>query len=538
MGIKLKKQTRNGKTVCRPFWYGAYVEDGRQKNINLNVRVAGTPPASLSLCDRGDKEFERGRAEAQRVFDELMEERRRKGNAQHLIERLIESKTGKKVVYVRLAELAGKWNDITRTNPLSEGRRRQNEFVVGEFAASCGKDRLIDVTDEDVNRYFNEIRGRLAWSSVNSRISFLTSAFGRYLPHGCPNPFKSMMKRDNSPEAAAIHKTPLTDDELRKVRAYAASDPFVLQLFECALATGARIGDVCHMKWANIDLREGFISYRTSKTGQWCEVPIFDEFRRILEGLLAVRDPDEELLFPEAARMYDSNRSGIEYRGKKLFADALFAEDWRKARPTDVVGGRLAEDLAPAEILDRIGSANFTPAKTERMKDVYTRYAIQHQNYRQIEEDTNIPRGTISGYLNEIENLCGTRVIRVERDRPCARNRFRHTREVRAGGRRSVSKYGWHSLRATFCVQAKLHGVPESEIIKAVGHTTYRTTAAFYDNPTREMTRALWKDKMSSSAIGTAMPAASPATAMANFISSLTPEQRNLLTLELLRQSV
>jgi hypothetical protein len=46
MPIELRTQ-RDGRV--RDTWYGRYEINGRRQYLNLNVKVAGTPPASLSL---------------------------------------------------------------------------------------------------------------------------------------------------------------------------------------------------------------------------------------------------------------------------------------------------------------------------------------------------------------------------------------------------------------------------------------------------------------------------------------------------------
>ncbi len=103
MALMLKRQ-RNG--ALRDDWYGVYTEsDGKRKVINLNVKIIGTPPASKLVGDAGDPEFEESRKRAQSKLDGFIEEARRKGRADHLSERLIESKTGRVVEHVLIDQL-------------------------------------------------------------------------------------------------------------------------------------------------------------------------------------------------------------------------------------------------------------------------------------------------------------------------------------------------------------------------------------------------------------------------------------------------
>lgn len=117
MPLMLKKQ-RDGS--LRPFWYGVYIDGGKRKVANLNIPVKGTPPTSLSLKEMGDAVFERSRTLAEAELQRVSGEIQHKGRADHLTERLIESKTGQKLAYVRLDELADRWKKIGRSAPATK----------------------------------------------------------------------------------------------------------------------------------------------------------------------------------------------------------------------------------------------------------------------------------------------------------------------------------------------------------------------------------------------------------------------------------
>ena len=197
MGIRI---IRKGKSY-RKWWYGEYREGGKLCRIKLGVKVSGRPPESFSCKDIGDSAFEVSKAKAQSAFDDFMESRQQKGNAEGLLENLIMSKTGEKVSYVRMDELAELWNGLARTRELAERSKRDNACVINRFAKFCGREYLYQVSAADVIAYFNEIRKSLAWSSVKSHMSILSGAFNRFLPNGCANPFKKIIKRDTSEEA-------------------------------------------------------------------------------------------------------------------------------------------------------------------------------------------------------------------------------------------------------------------------------------------------------------------------------------------------
>ena len=149
MGIRI---IRKGKSYRR-WWYGEYRESGKLFRIKLDVKVSGKPPESFSSKDEGDKAFEISKAKAQSAFDDFMESRQQKGNAEGLLENLIKSKTGEKVSYIRLNELADLWNGLARTRELAERRKRDNACVINRFEKFCKREFLYQVSMADVIAY-------------------------------------------------------------------------------------------------------------------------------------------------------------------------------------------------------------------------------------------------------------------------------------------------------------------------------------------------------------------------------------------------
>jgi integrase len=79
-----------------------------------------------------------------------------------------------------------------------------------------------------------------------------------------------------------------------------------------------RRGDCCQLKWESIDLEHGFISVKTSKTGELAEIPLFPLLRAELEKLPHV----SEYVFPKVAAMYKENIHGLSWRFKQALKAA------------------------------------------------------------------------------------------------------------------------------------------------------------------------------------------------------------------------
>ena len=122
--------------------------------------------------------------------------------------------------------------------------------------------------------------------------------------------------------------------------------------------------------------------------------------------------------------------------------------------------------------------------------------------YRQIERETKLSRGQISGYLHEIESIIGNTIVKWAK--VCATSNatlLRKTRQERKVGKRSASLFGWHSLRASFVVTALNAGVPIEMVRRIVGHSTTRMTEEYF-NPTKSIIAETMKRKMATSVIG------------------------------------
>lgn len=511
----------------RPYWYADYKENGKVRRIRLTERIMGVPPPSLSIKDEGSTLYEKSKARAQAEFEAFENERKRKGTSERLMEELIASKTGMKVSYPKLKDLGKLWNGLPRDKPLSEGRIANNLHVAAEFAGYCKCEYIYEVTEKDVKGFLDWLKSQgLAWTTIKSKMSFLSGAFGKFY-RGEVNPFTLVIKRNTDASAKTIHRCPLTNEQIEALRDAARSDDLLYPLVECGLATGARLVDIVHMRKENIDFKEGFVSYVAQKTGTMCDIPLFDEFRNVCECIVTASDPSEPYLFPEAAHLYDTNRTGLCNRGKRLFAKALFKDIGASPKETVIVDGKPQEPLSAVEVYALIDKQGYKPPKGDRMKSVYDMYIVQGKSYRQIEKELGIPRSSITDYLKAMEKLTGDTLIRFDAKHGHIINKIEMTKKHRDGVKRAVSIYGWSSLRSTFCRLAIERGVDEKMIMRAAGHSNFKTTMTYYDNPTRAHQREAMKAKMAATAIGHS--ATSLATTIMDMVSRMSRDQQALL---------
>lgn len=496
MGLELRKG-RDGELITH--WFGRYKDkNGKRICKALTTPIDGSPPASLSLKDTGNKAFEDSRKAASDELKGFRTAARKMGRAIHLTEDLIEEKTGRAVEYVKLADLPAKWRALGRESEPTKDWLAWCDTIFTRFAQTVKCEYLHEVTPEQAVSYVECLRKDFTRRTAKGAAQLLKSAFTRLLPLGTSNPFGGeITRRGTDTGGEVIHRRPLTEPELVTLFNTARPDPFLFPLTVCAALTGMRIGDVCQLTWQSVDLRAGVIAVRTSKTGKGVEIPIFQPLRQVFETALAEKG-ESPYVWPDAAHMYTKNRYGITYRGKALFARALKGTPKNKPQ----AAGLASEHADLAEVLPQVRKAiegRFEGAKRDRILDTLTRYA-EGQSYRQIEAETGRQRGQTSEDLREAETVTGLQLrhgatVASKRDLKTLISKTRQKRPE-GKGKLSASTLGWHSLRGTWATLALSAGVPVETVKLVTGHGTANTVLKFYYNPQREHLRAVLGDKL------------------------------------------
>ncbi|MEI7936614.1 MAG: hypothetical protein WCK27_08010, partial [Verrucomicrobiota bacterium] len=118
MPLEIRKQ-RDGR--LRDTWFGAFEVNGKRFGLNLGVKIAGTPPPSLSLREEGDPAFERSRATAQAKLEALIEEARSQRSSERLA--VLGQSLWERIQRARRAE--GVPGNLRRQSPFFVGRREE-----------------------------------------------------------------------------------------------------------------------------------------------------------------------------------------------------------------------------------------------------------------------------------------------------------------------------------------------------------------------------------------------------------------------------
>ena len=134
------------------------------------------------------------------------------------------------------------------------------------------------------------------------------------------NPFnmKKLEKDATEREAFSEQEICLIRDNL---------DSFTRPLFTLAMMTALREGDICTLKWDNIDFQEMVIRKKMNKTRHIVEIPIANDLCGYLRSLQ--EGNNSEYVLPVHAKMYLENPSGVSYRVKN-FLERIGIQTTRK----------------------------------------------------------------------------------------------------------------------------------------------------------------------------------------------------------------
>jgi integrase len=351
MAIEIRRD-KNGNLKSN-WWYGSYQVNGKRRVVNLNVKIMGEVPHSLR--EDGNAAFEQSRGQAQLALERHQRKAMTQKSTTAQLEQLYEIRTGETVGRVALSEMENKWLITPHARNRSERYVEQSGATIQQFIKYI-HDHYPSVTSLDqITRMMAEAwltsLNTLSPATYSDKLVLLRSVF-KLLKHSAGmawNPFEGLPTRKRQ----TIHRKPFTPAELKKIMEKA--DPLVRPIIITGICTAMRRGDCCLLKWADVDLKHGFVSVKTSKTGEMAEIPILPLLRKELVGAAQSRgaitvnvaeadgkgkaapvmDADlSQYVWPEAAHMFLTNRYGITYRTSKAISDAKIQDTKAKVSDT------------------------------------------------------------------------------------------------------------------------------------------------------------------------------------------------------------
>ena len=491
MRIALKKYP-DGR--LRPYWFGTFQRNGKTRVVTLG-RIAGHPHASLSVNARGDDEFEASRQKALSALQEMYAKRQTEADQENLVQKIHELRYGARVEAFPLADMAARWEKLPRKRKPCERHLANCKLVFARFQQFMAQ-RAPDVTElgavraEQVRAFMDEEeQRRISPRTWNVTLTLLKGLFRRFEPYS--DAWRGYLSKQPSKDDNSVHREPFSQEEINAVVAAAAADPDIKPLLITALCTAMRRGDVCRLHWKDVDLKQGFVTVKTSKTRELVEIPILPMLRVELEKARAGRTPPpDSFVFPIAAALYENNPDGLNARLQVILARAGFMDDeeLERLKREHAKHAKLAQ-LPPAELRQRglqaLATAAMSTKRRERTREIFTRY-LDGESRKEIARAMQSSTGIVYMRLAEMECLTGAAVVQ----RPALPAVHRGTTMANiskdAPRRRRASLRGWHSFRTTWITLALSAGVPEMIVRRVTGHATADVVLKHYFRPGRE----------------------------------------------------
>lgn len=174
-----------------------------------------------------------------------------------------------------------------------------------------------------------QAKSNLSPKTCNAYQMTLSEVFSRLFHDAglIANPFDDIEKPDKQSET----REAFTEAELRLIGDNA--DYFIKPIFIIGITTAMREGDICTLKWSDINDANQVVLRRMRKTGKMVEIPIMPLLAEFLSEQ-RIKTGNEEYVLPDHAAMYLENPSGISYR-VKAFLESLGIKTTKKVEGRD-----------------------------------------------------------------------------------------------------------------------------------------------------------------------------------------------------------
>ena len=250
----VRKKTGSSGRIS-PYWMARYMgPDGR-------------------LWEKTTKQTDRKKAQA---VAETLEIAARKAKAGELTQvailksmgELMERTTGEKLNVITVRDFFAEWMQSKETVGRAAGTLKRYRPILNGFLLHIGERRAAasvgSITPTEIERFRDaQLTEGKGATTANFAVNILRSVLATARKKGVSlsNPADAIESLD----AEAEERDPFTEEQTRALlKAARETDWTGMILF--AWNTGIRLGDAANLTWANIDLKEGTLSYREEKT--------------------------------------------------------------------------------------------------------------------------------------------------------------------------------------------------------------------------------------------------------------------------------
>ncbi len=156
--------------------------------------------------------------------------------------------------------------------------------MVNAFSKWLGRRKISDITGSDLEKYKNAKKGTVSDNTINIHVRTLKASLELAVTWGKvkENPFKNVKQiRIQKRSTPSLQK-----DEYDLLRCR-ISEQWLINLIDFDILTGLRLGELCNLKWSDIDMDKGIITIESDpqyrvKHGKMRTLPLHNEAKAIL----------------------------------------------------------------------------------------------------------------------------------------------------------------------------------------------------------------------------------------------------------------
>lgn len=304
--------------------------------------------------------------------------------ARGFLSKMLEASTGKGLRVYTVREWFKNWlADKEKSN--SQGAFVRYKAVADNFLAFLPATRadgnLMNLTPEEVRAFRDaELDSGKAPSTVNLSVKVIRIALNKARKAGVifNNPADAV---ETVAEDADFEKATFTPSDLARVLAASEGSSWQgVTLF--GFYTGANLRDITNLRWDQIDLAAGTVSYTRKKTGRAVTLPLHPQLSDWLLSLSAPDDP-KAFVFSDLAGKSSAGKSGLSMQFARKLAKAGITGEAIAPRESEDGGktkGRTRNTLSFHSLRHSFNSAMANAGVNQEVRQKLTGHASAKMN--------------------------------------------------------------------------------------------------------------------------------------------------------------
>lgn len=315
----------------RRFWYASYRDlDGKQHLVSTKIQhTPNTEDPTMFKIEAGNN-----RRLALQHAARLEETERGNPTEAHLrkvLSDMSERLNRKRIEFPSTRDFLRKWLD---RRPLSDMTRARYSGAIETFITHLGSKAELpieSISPKDLNDYAKDrlSEGRSP-STIQTDLKILNTPFNSAMREGLilTNPVAAADPID----AASEERHPFTVEEVEKLLRETQGTEWETVIHLAAFA-GLRLGDAISLKWGDIDLFKGILTFRPKKTARKkrdLSIPLSERLLAYVKTLPL--GESEDLITPKLASMRSSGKSGLSSSFSRIMERAKIAQSSIKSK--------------------------------------------------------------------------------------------------------------------------------------------------------------------------------------------------------------